>query len=211
MFLILLVLAYGGYFSELNNLVQKYVYGEESVREKKLAIYLRSDVQSLVTRLQGILFSDDIQEHLKMYNHKHKKLSLRDIIEKDLIWQKTNGEHEEFTDLLKSVCSETLKSFQDKEKLVAEIFVTDIKGVSVCMSQLTHDYYQGDEAWWIKGYNSGKGELHLDEKKRFDNSAITYGYNLIIPMINREKMDEVIGVVKVFLDSDALKHNVKAK
>ena len=56
-------------------------------------------------------------------------------------------------DILRNSLSGFLKAKKkESEGLFTEIFVMDNKGMNVGQSDITSDYWQGDEAKWIKTY-----------------------------------------------------------
>ncbi len=57
--------------------------------------------------------------------------------------------------------------------LYSEIFVTDAKGLNVAQSDVTSDYWQGDEAKWQKSFSMGAGAIHLGDVEQ-DESTQAY-------------------------------------
>lgn len=57
--------------------------------------------------------------------------------------------------------------------LFSEIFVTDAKGLNVAQSDVTSDYWQGDEAKWTDSYGKGAGAIHLGDVEQ-DESTQAY-------------------------------------
>ena len=54
--------------------------------------------------------------------------------------------------------------------LFSEIFVTDAKGLNVAQSDVTSDYWQGDEAKWQKSFSMGAGAVHLGDVEQDESS-----------------------------------------
>lgn len=54
--------------------------------------------------------------------------------------------------------------------LFTEIFVMDSKGLNVGQSDVTSDYWQGDEAKWKDTFPAGKGAVHLGELEKDDST-----------------------------------------
>jgi hypothetical protein len=60
--------------------------------------------------------------------------------------------------------SNYLKKVSDQAGgLFTEIIVMDDKGLNVGQSNVTSDYWQGDEAKWMKTYPAGPGAVFVDE------------------------------------------------
>jgi hypothetical protein len=57
--------------------------------------------------------------------------------------------------------------------LFTEIFAMDDKGLNVALSDVTSDYWQGDEAKWQQTYLVGAGAVHIGEVE-LDESSQTY-------------------------------------
>lgn len=57
--------------------------------------------------------------------------------------------------------------------LFSEIFVTDAKGLNVAQSDVTSDYWQGDEAKWQDSFGKGAGAVHLGDVEQ-DESTQAY-------------------------------------
>lgn len=92
--------------------------------------------------------------------------------------------------------SKYLREIQtDGRGLYTEIFVMDNKGLNVGQSNLTSDYWQGDEAKWQKTYLAGRDSMLIDDVE-FDESTQTFQSQLSLPIVD-PATDEVIGAVTV--------------
>ena len=67
-----------------------------------------------------------------------------------------------------------------------EVFITDVQGLIVGLSERTGDYLQADEGWWIEAYNNGKGKIYVGEVE-YDDSTKTYAMNIGIPVVDQYK------------------------
>ena len=54
--------------------------------------------------------------------------------------------------------------------LFSEIFVTDAKGLNVAQSDVTSDYWQGDEAKWQDSFGKGAGAIQLGDVEQDESS-----------------------------------------
>jgi hypothetical protein len=66
------------------------------------------------------------------------------------------------------------------------------------MSDKTSDYWQGDEAKFIKSYSGGKGAVFVDEVK-FDNSTQAYLVQVSVPV---KDGDKAIGAITFGINVD---------
>lgn len=86
--------------------------------------------------------------------------------------------------------------------LVTEIFVMDSRGLNVGQSDVTSDYWQGDEAKWQKTYQVGPDAMMIDEVE-FDESSQTFQSQLSMS-ITDPATGEVIGAITVGINVDAI-------
>lgn len=85
-----------------------------------------------------------------------------------------------------------MKDFQEKSHgRIGEFFVVDAKGGNVAQTQLTSDWFQGDEDKFTKV--AGKKDLWADEPKR-DDTIGKSGVQVSVPLWNN---DAFIGVAVV--------------
>lgn len=86
--------------------------------------------------------------------------------------------------------------------MIAELFVTDNKGLNVGQSEPTSDYWQGDEAKWQKTFLVGPDAIFIDEIDFDDSSGV------FLSQVNAAIADpdtgEVIGAVTVGVNVEML-------
>ncbi|MBA5775986.1 hypothetical protein H2509_02460 [Stappia sp. F7233] len=75
--------------------------------------------------------------------------------------------------------------------LYTEIFVMDAKGLNVGQSDITSDYWQGDEAKWQETFLIGKGATHIGDVE-LDESTQSYQSQLSVAITDPDS-GEVIG------------------
>lgn len=100
--------------------------------------------------------------------------------------------------LIDEVLEKPLSSYlADKQEasggLFTEIFVMDAKGLNVGQSDVTSDYWQGDEAKFQETYPAGKGAVHISELEE-DDSTQTLQSQVSVPVVDSAS-GEVIGAV----------------
>lgn len=67
--------------------------------------------------------------------------------------------------------------------LFTEIFAMDDKGLNVAASDVTSDYWQGDEAKWKSTYAVGAGAVHISEVE-FDESSQSYQAQVSVTVVD---------------------------
>jgi len=82
---------------------------------------------------------------------------------------------------------------EGSDGLFTEIFVMDAKGLNVGQSEVTSDYWQGDEAKWQETYSVGKGAVHISELEE-DDSTQTLQSQVSVPVVDPAS-GETIGAV----------------
>jgi hypothetical protein len=109
--------------------------------------------------------------------------------------------------LVDSVLGNRLSAFlRDAKKggegLYTEIFVMDAKGLNVGQSDMTSDYWQGDEPKWRESFGHGPDALHLGEVEQ-DESTQAFQAQISLPVVDPAGR-EVIGAVTVGVDVELL-------
>lgn len=84
--------------------------------------------------------------------------------------------------------------------LFTEIFVMDAKGLNVAQSDVTSDYWQGDEAKWQETYGKGAGSVHVSDVE-LDESSQTYQSQVSVPVVEN---GVVIGALTVGVNVEYL-------
>lgn len=87
--------------------------------------------------------------------------------------------------------------------LITEIFVMDNRGLNVGQSDITSDYWQGDEAKWQKGFGAGVGGTAYIEPAERDESTQLMQSQASLPITDPDT-GKVIGVITVGVNLDAL-------
>lgn len=83
-----------------------------------------------------------------------------------------------------------------------EIFVMDAKGLNVGQSEVTSDYWQGDEAKWQQTFLVGPGAVHISDLEKDDSTQMLQAQvsvSIVDPATN-----EVIGAVTFGVNVDKL-------
>jgi hypothetical protein len=89
---------------------------------------------------------------------------------------------------------------ENGQGLYTEIFVTDNRGLNVGQSNVTSDYWQGDEAKWKVPYQ--QQELHIGAIE-LDESTQSYQSQVSAPVVDPGNGD-VIGTITVGVSVEQL-------
>ncbi|MEO1329744.1 MAG: hypothetical protein AAFW46_08780 [Pseudomonadota bacterium] len=128
------------------------------------------------SQLKAIAENPILIAAIKEQNAAHAALSQGDIDALDTKWRAEAGQSPAPTidPLLAKEASAYLAEQRDAaEGLITEAFAMDDKGLNVALSDVTSDYWQGDEAKWQETYQAGASAVHLGEVE-FDESSQSY-------------------------------------
>lgn len=123
----------------------------------------------------------------------------------DMIWQ---GEAPMLSGpiidtVLHNDSAEKLRAIRDaSEGKVSEIFFVDALGMNVAASDITSDYWQGDEAKYQQTFLLGAGTVHLGDVE-FDESTQVYQAQISVT-ISDPATNEPIGAMTVGVVVDKL-------
>ena len=142
---------------------------------------------------------------VKAQNAKHAGLSQADIDNMDKDWRaQTNASSRPMIDaVMSSPLSAYLRQQQEATQgTVTEIFVMDNRGLNVGQSEVTSDYWQGDEAKFQKSYEIGADAIFVDEVE-MDESTQVFQSQVSMSIVDPAS-GEVIGAITVGVNVDAL-------
>lgn len=119
------------------------------------------------------LESDEVVAAIKAQNEKNAGLAQGDIDALDKQWRAEVDASSR--PLIDSVISNALSAFLKSKKdeasgLVTEMFVMDNRGLNVGQSDVTSDYWQGDEGKWKKTYMNGPDTVFVDEVEKDEST-----------------------------------------
>lgn len=148
---------------------------------------------------------DMVFSAIKAQNQQNSGLSEADIIAQDKQWRAETSAASQ--PLIKRVLGNALSAYLsgvkgDAAGLYTEIFVMDNKGINVGQSDVTSDYWQGDEAKWQKTYLMGADAIHVSDVE-MDESSQQFQAQVSLPVVDPAN-GEVIGAVTVGINVDAL-------
>lgn len=138
-------------------------------------------------------------------NERHRSLAQDDVDRLDKQWrvEAKVGSGPMINTMLATTLSTHLKSIKESAQgLYTEIFVMDNKGMNVGQSDITSDYWQGDEAKWRKTYLKGAGAVFVDEVE-LDESTQTLQSQISIALTD-PATKTVVGAVTIGVNVEAL-------
>ena len=157
------------------------------------------------TNVKNWLSDPVVIESIKAQNNKHGGLSQTDIDTMDKQWraETKSGSGQLIGEVLANSLSAHLKGVkQGSSGLFTEIFIMDNKGLNVGQSDVTSDYWQGDEAKWKNTFLAGAGAVFIDEVE-FDESTQQYQVQTSVA-ISDPATQEVIGAVTIGVNVEML-------
>lgn len=162
-------------------------------------------LRNLVGELSAWVADPAIIAAVKVQNAAHAGLNQGRIDELDKEWRAQVGAPS--APLIEKVLgrpeSGWLRNKQDASAgLITEVFVMDNLGLNVAQSEVTSDYWQGDEAKWQQTYLVGASAVHISEVE-FDESAQVYQSQVSLPVIDPAD-GSVIGAVTFGINVELL-------
>jgi len=128
------------------------------------------------------------------YGDKTEEEIIKEIEGLDAEWIKDGGSNPLTRKVLRDRISENLKEYQKIFPYNVELFLTDKYGANISSTNLTSDYYQGDENWWR---TARFGSIYIGQPA-FDESSGIYAVIMAIPIHNPISGD-VEGVLRTTL------------
>lgn len=114
-------------------------------------------------------------------------------------WQRDRAATVARAGLLASPASRFLADLASNDSVYREVLVTDRYGRLVAASNVTSDYFQADEDWWIRSFDDGRGRVDLTDVRR-DESAGVYAFEIAVP-VPAPSGEGLAGVMKIVADS----------
>lgn len=138
-------------------------------------------------------------------NAEHSSLVQADIDALDQQWrsESVSGSGPLVDKIMSNELSLYLQGVREESQgLITEVFIMDNKGLNVGQSDLTSDFWQGDEAKWQKTYQAGPDTLFVDDVE-LDDSSQRY-QTQVSYSISDPTSGQVIGAVTIGIDAEGL-------
>ncbi|GAA6130749.1 transporter substrate-binding domain-containing protein [Halopseudomonas sabulinigri] len=167
---------------------------------------LQAEEREQLQKLHRTLFANwrhepALIEAILQQNQEHANISLSGIHELDQRWQTEQRQVER--PLISSVLGNSLSAWLAQQQasykgLISEIMVTDQHGLNVAASEMTTDYWQGDEAKFADAFFASQDSPFMGPLS-YDQSTQRYQVH-ISTAIHRPGGGEVIGVMVIGID-----------
>lgn len=141
---------------------------------------------------------------IKAQNEKTAGLSEAEIVALDKKWR---AEVEASTKpMIEAVLKNDLSTFlaakkNDAAGMITEAFIMDAKGLNVGQSDMTSDYWQGDEAKWKKTYMVGPDAIFVDEIEKDES---TQSLQSQVSIAIKDETGKAIGAITLGINVDRL-------
>lgn len=131
--------------------------------------------KSVIKNIREFIDSDTVRLSIKNQNMKYANFSQADIDKLDSQWRKERKISDQ--PLISATLSNPLSSYLTKvqarsQGLYSEIFVMDDKGLNIGQSNISSDYWQGDEAKFQKTYPKGPKAVFIGEPEYNKDLAV---------------------------------------
>jgi hypothetical protein len=157
------------------------------------------------SNVEGWLTDPTVVDAIKEQNAKTADLDQAaiDALDKDWRAQATAADKPMVDEVLGRALSKFLMEKKDASQgMITEIFVMDAKGLNVGQSDVTSDYWQGDEAKWQKTYGVGAGEVFVDEVEEDESTQALQSQASLT--ISDPATGEAIGAITIGINLDML-------
>ena len=156
-------------------------------------------VDSGVKILETLARTPSLVSDVTEANELRAGLTSEQIAAMDHAWSSNSPDAEQaINGVANNNLSSYLIEFIQSNPAEVEVFVTDLKGMNIAMTDKTSDFLQSDEEWWKSTYSNGIGAVYIGEVE-YDESSQAYAMNLGVP-IRDPKTQSVIGVLRGTLD-----------
>ena len=149
-------------------------------------------------------FSDaTVQAAIRAANSVHGDMTEEQILTLDQAWRSEVGATSTptITPVLESPVTEWLRGIVGESAgMITEIIVMDNRGLNVAVSDVTSDYWQGDEAKYLETYAVGPDAVHVSEIE-LDESSQTYQGQVSFTVVDAND-GSPIGAVTVGLNAE---------
>jgi hypothetical protein len=142
---------------------------------------------------------------IKVQNAQNAGLNQTDIDALDKQWRAESKDSQGplISKVTQNSLSEFLRSVKDEgEGLMTEIFIMDDKGLNVGQSDITSDFWQGDEAKWQKTFSAAPKSMFVDEVE-MDESTQRFQTQVSIAITDPDT-GKNIGAVTIGVDAENL-------
>lgn len=164
--------------------------------------YEQQQIKELLTRkIERWKKLPKLEPLLKERNLKSRGLSKQEIAGRDKKWIQafTQNDFAYSIDLVDQEMSARLREIKKQSQdVITEIIITDARGLNVAISDMTSDYWQGDEEKFTEVFSKPANTLHFGEIS-YDESTKRFQLHLSVPLYTEKKF-KPLGVMVFGVD-----------
>ena len=158
----------------------------------------------VANNIMSWLGSAEVVDAVKAQNAKNASLGQGDIDKLDKQWRAEVDASAK--PLIDATLGNALSKFlmakkAENPEVITEMFVMDDKGLNVGQSDVTSDYWQGDEAKWQKTFSMGPDAVFVDEIEKDES---TQALQSQISVTIKDSSGAAVGAITIGLNVEKL-------
>jgi len=205
-FLVSALLILGWLRGEMNRTIGDDMLGGAAVHTAR---YLDTYLLNNLTNVSVIAATPSLRQAVETSNREYTGSAevIRERLRRqDQEWVEKRGALVWALDIVVRDTSDFLREIATFNPAYDEILLTDRQGALVAATNLTTDYYQGDEEWWRSAFGDGEQGAFYMSGVIFDQSAGGHVLEMAVPVrdvavpvgdVPSHEFPQVIGVLKV--------------
>lgn len=164
--------------------------------------YERQQIKELLVRkIERWKRMPKLESLLKERNLVTRRFTKQEITERDKKWREAFAK-DDFSysiDMVNQELSAHLREIKKQSQdMITEIIITDARGLNFAISDMTSDYWQGDEEKFTEVFSKPATTMHFGEIN-YDESSKRFQLHLSVPLYTEEKF-EPLGVMVFGVD-----------
>lgn len=164
--------------------------------------YERQQIKELLVRkIERWKRLPKLESLLKERNLVTRRFTKQEITERDKKWREAFAK-DDFSysiDMVNQELSAHLREIKKQSQdMITEIIITDARGLNFAISDMTSDYWQGDEEKFTEVFSTPATTMHFGEIN-YDESSKRFQLHLSVPLYTEEKF-EPLGVMVFGVD-----------
>lgn len=189
------------FLTDFNTTINKCATGHFAVSD-----YEKQQIRELLHRkIERWKRLPKLESILRAQNAKTSRFSQKDINERDNKWKKA-FQVNDFAYPIHLIDQELSAQLREIKKqsldIITEIIITDARGLNVAISDMTSDYWQGDEEKFTEAYGKPASTLYFGDIN-YDESTKRFQIHVSVPLYSEEKF-EPLGVMVFGVDVEKI-------
>lgn len=189
------------FLTDFNTTINKCATGHFAVSD-----YEKQQIRELLHRkIERWKRLPKLESILRAQNAKTSRFSQKDINERDNKWKKA-FQVNDFAYPIHLIDQELSAQLREIKKqsldIITEIIITDARGLNVAISDMTSDYWQGDEGKFTEAYGKPASTLYFGDIN-YDESTKRFQIHVSVPLYSEEKF-EPLGVMVFGVDVEKI-------